>query len=83
MAATTRLASWAVPLATFASTKPSYRSRVSNRMRSSHGSTSSTAGRTPDYKAAFLRTLNANRDYYGDYADNPVTYYKSTQERVT
>ncbi len=40
-------------------------------------------GRTPDYKAAFLRTLNANKDYYGEYADNAVTYYKSTQERVT
>ncbi len=40
-------------------------------------------GRTPDYKAAFLGTLGANSDFYGEYAPNALAYYKSTQERVT
>jgi 4-hydroxyphenylacetate 3-monooxygenase len=40
-------------------------------------------GRTPDYKAAFLGTLGANSDFYGEYAGNALAYYKSTQERVT
>ena len=27
-------------------------------------------GRSPDYKAAFLGTLGANSEYYGEYAGN-------------
>ena len=40
-------------------------------------------GRTPDYKAAFLGTLGANSDFYGEYAGNALAYYKASQERVT
>ena len=40
-------------------------------------------GRSPDYKAAFLGTLGANSEYYGEYAGNARAYYKRTQERVT
>lgn len=39
-------------------------------------------GRTPDYKAAFLATLGANSEFYGEYAGNAKAYYKETQERV-
>lgn len=39
-------------------------------------------GRSPDYKAAFLGTLGANADFYGEYAGNACTWYAKTQERV-
>lgn len=39
-------------------------------------------GRTPDYKAAFLGTLGANAEFYGEYAGNARRYYRETQERV-
>jgi 4-hydroxyphenylacetate 3-monooxygenase len=39
-------------------------------------------GRSPDYKAAFLATLGANSEFYGEYAGNARRYYKETQERV-
>ncbi|MCW3038804.1 MAG: Pyoverdin chromophore biosynthetic protein pvcC [Solirubrobacterales bacterium] len=39
-------------------------------------------GRSPDYKAAFLGTLGANSEFYGEYAGNAKRYYKETQERV-
>lgn len=39
-------------------------------------------GRAPDYKAAFLGTLGANHEFYGEYAGNAKAYYKETQERV-
>lgn len=39
-------------------------------------------GRSPDYKAAFLNTLGANADFYGDYAANARAWYKRAQESV-
>lgn len=39
-------------------------------------------GRSPDYKAAFLGTLGANSEFYGEYAGNAKAYYKYMQERV-
>lgn len=39
-------------------------------------------GRSPDYKAAFLSTLGANADFFGDYADNARNWYKKGQEQV-
>lgn len=39
-------------------------------------------GRTPDYKAAFLGTLGANADFYGEYRENAQAWYKHAQERV-
>ncbi|MDM3975313.1 4-hydroxyphenylacetate 3-hydroxylase N-terminal domain-containing protein [Mycobacterium marseillense] len=39
-------------------------------------------GRSPDYKAAFLGTLGANADFYGEYRDNALRWYKDTQERL-
>ncbi|WP_020660813.1 4-hydroxyphenylacetate 3-hydroxylase N-terminal domain-containing protein [Amycolatopsis benzoatilytica] len=39
-------------------------------------------GRSPDYKAAFLGTLGANADFYGEYKENALRWYKATQERV-
>ena len=39
-------------------------------------------GRSPDYKAAFINTLGANADFYGDYADNARAWYCRAQEAV-
>ncbi|SMF99285.1 4-hydroxyphenylacetate 3-hydroxylase family protein [Burkholderia singularis] len=33
-------------------------------------------GRTPDYKAAFMSGLEAGADYYGDFRQNAVAWYK-------
>ena len=39
-------------------------------------------GRSPDYKASFLGTLGANADYYGDYKQNALDWYRASQEQV-
>lgn len=39
-------------------------------------------GRAPDYKAAFLGTLGANADFYREYKDNALNWYRRTQERL-
>lgn len=39
-------------------------------------------GRTPDYKAAFLGTLGANSEFFGEYAPNAQRWYKESQEKV-
>jgi 4-hydroxyphenylacetate 3-monooxygenase len=39
-------------------------------------------GRSPDYKAAFLGTLGANSEFYGEYAGNAKDYYRYMQERI-
>jgi 4-hydroxyphenylacetate 3-monooxygenase len=39
-------------------------------------------GRSPDYKAAFINTLGANADFYGQFADNARAWYKRGQEAV-
>jgi 4-hydroxyphenylacetate 3-monooxygenase len=39
-------------------------------------------GRSPDYKAAFINTLGANAEFYGDFAGNARTWYKRGQEAV-
>jgi len=39
-------------------------------------------GRSPDYKAAFLGTLGANADFYGQYAGNARDWYSKSQERL-
>jgi len=39
-------------------------------------------GRSPDYKAAFLGTLGAYADFYGEYASNAKAWYARTQERI-
>ena len=39
-------------------------------------------GRSPDYKAAFLNTLGANAEFYGQFADNARAWYKRGQEAV-
>ncbi len=39
-------------------------------------------GRSPDYKAAFLNTLGANAEFYGDFAGNARAWYKRSQEAV-
>ena len=39
-------------------------------------------GRTPDYKASFLSTLEANADYYAPYDHNARRWYKDGQEQV-
>jgi 4-hydroxyphenylacetate 3-monooxygenase len=39
-------------------------------------------GRTPDYKAAFLGTLGANAEFYGEYRGNALRWFKDAQERV-
>jgi len=39
-------------------------------------------GRTPDYKASFMGTLGANADFYGEYRENALRWYKQAQERV-
>jgi len=37
-------------------------------------------GRSPDCKAAFINTLGANADFYGQFAGNARTWYKRGQE---
>ena len=39
-------------------------------------------GRSPDYKAAFINTLGANAEFYGDFAPNARAWYKRGQEAV-
>jgi 4-hydroxyphenylacetate 3-monooxygenase len=39
-------------------------------------------GRSPDYKAAFINTLGANADFYGQFAGNARAWYKRGQEAV-
>ncbi|HNP56593.1 MAG TPA: 4-hydroxyphenylacetate 3-hydroxylase N-terminal domain-containing protein [Gordonia sp. (in: high G+C Gram-positive bacteria)] len=39
-------------------------------------------GRSPDYKASFLGTLGANADFYGEYKQNALHWYKTCQERL-
>lgn len=39
-------------------------------------------GRAPDYKGAFLGTLGANADFYGEYKANALSWYKRAQDRV-
>ncbi|GKX35262.1 MAG: pyoverdin chromophore biosynthetic protein pvcC [Rhizobiaceae bacterium MnEN-MB40S] len=39
-------------------------------------------GRSPDYKGAFLGTLGANAEFYGDYSQNARNWYARTQERL-
>lgn len=39
-------------------------------------------GRSPDYKASFLGTLHANREFYGEYGENAERWYKHSQEKV-
>ncbi|MFK0295373.1 4-hydroxyphenylacetate 3-hydroxylase N-terminal domain-containing protein [Streptomyces sp. NPDC090442] len=39
-------------------------------------------GRTPDYKAAFFGTLEANADFYGPFKDNARQWYRRAQEQV-
>lgn len=39
-------------------------------------------GRTPDYKAALLATMQANADYYAPYQDNARNWYQKVQNRV-
>jgi aromatic ring hydroxylase len=40
------------------------------------------AGRSPDYKAAFLASLGANAEFYDPYQANAKRWYKFSQERV-
>jgi 4-hydroxyphenylacetate 3-monooxygenase len=39
-------------------------------------------GRSPDYKASFLATLDANAEFYAPYQANARRWYKEAQERV-
>lgn len=39
-------------------------------------------GRSPDYKAAFLGTLGANSEFYGEYAGNALSWYNKTQNKL-
>ncbi|CCH33123.1 4-hydroxyphenylacetate 3-hydroxylase N-terminal domain-containing protein [Actinosynnema sp. NPDC047251] len=39
-------------------------------------------GRTPDYKAAFFGTLDANAEFYGPFEANARRWYRDAQERV-
>ncbi len=39
-------------------------------------------GRTPDYKAALMNTLEVNAEWYGPFADNARAWYKRAQESV-
>jgi 4-hydroxyphenylacetate 3-monooxygenase len=39
-------------------------------------------GRSPDYKAAFLNTLGANAEFYGQFADNARAWHRRAQESV-
>jgi len=38
-------------------------------------------GRSPDYKASFLGTLGANREFYAPYQENSLRWYRLAQER--
>jgi 4-hydroxyphenylacetate 3-monooxygenase len=38
-------------------------------------------GRSPDYKASFLGTLGANREFYAPYQENSLNWYRFAQER--
>jgi 4-hydroxyphenylacetate 3-monooxygenase len=40
-------------------------------------------GRSPDYKAAFLATLDSNAEFYAPYQDNARRWYREAQERVS
>src|SRR4029079_17262243 len=40
------------------------------------------AGRSPDYKAAFLASLGANAEFYDPYQANARRWYKFSQERL-
>jgi 4-hydroxyphenylacetate 3-monooxygenase len=39
-------------------------------------------GRSPDYKASLLGTLDVNADFYGPFRDNALRWYKISQERM-
>ena len=39
-------------------------------------------GRSPDYKAAFMAQLAEGHDFYGDYADNALSWYKKFSSRA-
>ncbi|MDI9989043.1 4-hydroxyphenylacetate 3-hydroxylase N-terminal domain-containing protein, partial [Rhodococcus ruber] len=39
-------------------------------------------GRSPDYKASFLGTLNANSELYAPFQDNAERWYRESQEKV-
>jgi 4-hydroxyphenylacetate 3-monooxygenase len=39
-------------------------------------------GRSPDYKASFLATLDANAEFYAPYQANARRWYKEAQERI-
>lgn len=38
-------------------------------------------GRTPDYKAAFMAQLAEGHEFYGDYAENALAWYKRSSQR--
>lgn len=54
------------------------RDAIAETQRVAHG----WMGRAPDYKAAFLGTLGANSEFYGEYAGNAKAWYARTQERI-
>lgn len=54
------------------------RDAIVTTQRTAHG----WMGRSPDYKAAFLGTLGANSEFYGEYADNAKAWYARSQERL-
>ena len=39
-------------------------------------------GRTPDYKAALMNTLDVNAEWYGPFADNARAWYRRAQDSV-
>ena len=39
-------------------------------------------GRTPDYKAGMVAALGAHPEWYGEYKDNAVAWYRKGQERI-
>ena len=54
------------------------RDAIAELQRTSYG----WMGRTPDYKGAFLGTLGANCEFYGDYKQNALNWYAKAQERL-
>ena len=54
------------------------RDAIAAWQRSSYG----WMGRSPDYKAAFLATLDVNADFYGDFADNARAWHKKSQQEL-
>jgi 4-hydroxyphenylacetate 3-monooxygenase len=54
------------------------RDAITELQRTSYG----WMGRTPDYKGAFLGTLGANCEFYGDYKQNALNWYAKAQERL-